>query len=196
LDTVDYRQLFDRSKLIDLNGIPIRVLSEEDHLRVLCVHWLTDGGAYKDKLKDIHYAVERRGPDFDWHWSLNAAGETRKRWVSATILLSRTVYETRIEDTPLSSEEQVLPKWFIKAVKKEWSSDVRLQPIHRHLSNPQSLLKQIRKRIPPNPIQATIEMEGDFDNKPRVFYQIGNTLRRIPPMLSRVSEIILRKISG
>ena len=35
------------------------------------------------------------------------------------------------------------------------------------------IVKQIKKRIPPNPIQATIEMEGSFDARTRVQYQLG-----------------------
>ncbi len=88
LDTLPYAELEARSKLVRLGASDIRVLSDEDHLRVLCVHWLNDGGAYRQKLKDIHFAVENRAEDFAWGRCLNVVSERRRRWIACAILLS------------------------------------------------------------------------------------------------------------
>lgn len=182
-DTVSYTDLFSHSQLVKLNDTDIRILSDEDHLRVLAVHWLTDGGAYKEKLKDIHYAVENRRADFDWDRCLNAAGEKRRRWVICAILLANRYFGTDISDTPVENER--LPEWVVRTVEKEWANDVRLKPLKLFMKDPRGLWRQIRKRIPPNALQATITLEGDFDKKPRIYYQTISIFARIIPSIKR-----------
>jgi hypothetical protein len=184
LDTLPMDELMERSKLVRLGETDIRVLSDEDHLRVLCVHWLNDGGAYKEKLKDIHFAVEDRAGDFDWDRCLNVVPERRRRWIACAILLSHKYLGTNIMDTPLALEKP-LPGWVIKAVEKEWADPVRLQPIVSIYEGPKKLWQQFRKRVPPNPVQATVELGGDFDRYPRTVYQTADIFYRIFTTIKR-----------
>jgi hypothetical protein len=189
LDTVPFHELISHSKLVKLGETDIRVLRDEDHLRVLCVHWLNDGGAYREKLKDIHYAVENRERNFDWDRCLNAAGARRRRWVICAILLAHKYFGTKIDDTPAGGEKD-LPLWLVGAVEKEWRDPVRLKPLELFLRDPQGFWQQLRKRMPPNALQATIEMEGDFDRLPRIYYQAIDTLARIIPSFRRIKTVI------
>ncbi len=193
LDNVSWQNLFENSRLVEIEETPIRILRPEDHLRVLCTHWLNDGGANKERLWDIFYAVENRPDDFEWDRFLEISGPKRRKWFVCALGLAHRYLGLDLKDTPIEKEALAIPKWIIKAVEKEWGSDVKLKPLQNCLRNKKELFEQIKKRIPPNPIQATIEMEGDFDNKPRIFYQIGDIFFRMPKSIKSVSGSISSK---
>jgi len=190
LDTVEWSDLFENSRRLKVEGGDIRVLRPEDHLRVLCVHWLNDGGAEKVKLWDIYYAVENRPADFDWERCLETVSKTRRRWITCTIGLAHHYLGLPLDSTPVKDEAEQLPEWLPRELEREWASSVRLMPLHIYLNNRPALFAQIRKRLRPNAIQATIEMEGSFDAKTRAFYQIGNIFKRIMPSYQRISKTI------
>lgn len=173
LDTVPWSDLFDNSRLTDLDGMRIRILRPEDHLRVLCVHWLADGGANKQRLWDIYYAVANRPSDFDWDRCLLPVARNRRRWIVAVIGIAHRYLGLDLDGLPIAGEAENIPGWMTQCIEAEWHSDVRLEPVVGHLGSPASLIRQLRKRLPPNPIRATVEMEGSIDARSRAFYQLG-----------------------
>ena len=168
--------------LVDLDGTPVRVFRPEDHLRVLCVHWLIDGGAHRDKLWDIYYAVANRPPDFDWDRCLDLVSDRRRRWIIYTIGLANRYLGLQLDDLPFADEARNIPVWMNKCLETEWSKTNFCQPVTSFLSQPSALFRQLRKRLPPNPIRATIEMEGDLDGSLRPFYQIVSVLKMVPSL--------------
>ena len=190
LDSLSWDALYQRSNLVILDETAVRILSPEDHLRIICVHWLNDGGAFKEKLWDIYYAVERRPPNFDWDACISVISETRREWIIRTIGLAHKYLGLRIDDLPFADEAKTIPLWLLRAVEKEWSSDVSLRPLHTCLHDIRLLFRQILKRIPPNPIQATIEMEGRFDSSNRFYYQVGSIFKRFLPSWRRILKAL------
>ncbi len=189
LDRLPWKELFDRCRVIEIEGTHVRVPCPEDHLRIMAVHWLTDGGEYKERLWDIYYAVANRPADFDWNKCLDVVSPTRRKWVITTIGLANKYLGLEIDDLPFADEAKDIPKWIIKTVEREWAREVRLIPLRIAYRKPRMLIEQIRKRLPPNPITATIDMEGEFDDRPRIWYQLGSIAKRIPPSLRRFVDL-------
>lgn len=186
LDAVGWEKLFAATETVKLEGSEVRILCPEDHLRVLCVHWLNDGGADRERLRDIYYAVANRPPNFDWERCLDAAGAKRKRWITCAIGLAEKYLELDLSDTPLAGQTKNIPDWVIQTVEKEWRREIKLKPLGSCLKNKRELLEQIKIRMPPNPVQASIETESEFDEKSRFVPLIANILLRFKLSAKRI----------
>lgn len=186
LDTVRWDDLYENSRLELIDDVLVRVLRPEDHLRVLIVHWLTDGGANKERLRDLYYLIENNLETFDWERSLAVVSERRRQWICKTIGLVHKYYGLEISEFAFFEEANELPKWLTQTLEKEWAADIKLKPLHTLLGNRKELWQQFKKRFPPNAIQATIDMEGSFNNIPRLYYQIGSMFIRLKPSVRRI----------
>lgn len=191
LDTLSWEHLFNNSVIEKIADYEIRILCPEDHLRVLCVHWLIDGGIYKEKLLDMFYLIEKSGDSFDWDKCLNVVNLKRQSWIINTIGLLEKYFGLDIERLPFKDRIGNMPMWFIETLEKEWQNPVPLRPLQTCLSNRSLLFTQIRKRVPPNKIQATVEMEGAFDDSSRLRYQINSMFYRILPSVKRIFKTLL-----
>lgn len=190
LDSVEWSDLLANSCELRLEGGSLRVLRPEDHLRVLCVHWLTDGGANKDRLWDIYYAVTNRETDFEWDRFLNIVSATRRRWLVCTIGLAARYLDLDLAGTPIENEARNLPKWLTDTVTREWEREIKFEPLEVAIADRKRLFDQVGRRLRPNPIRATVEAEGSFDARTRVFYQIANIFQRILPSYRRVKKTL------
>lgn len=189
LDTVDYEDLYKNSLIQDCLGKAIRVLRVEDHIRVLCVHWMNDGGANKEKLWDLFYAIDRFRENFDWSRCLDVVCSTRQAWIKSIIGLTYDYLGLETENLPFADELKDNPVWLKRAVEKEWNSNLKLNSLHLFKDNKKVLIKQILKRIPPNPLQATVELEKDIRSEFRFHHQFLNMFKRIRPSLQRILKI-------
>lgn len=190
LDSVEWQNLFEDSVVLSFEDGSVRVLRPEDNLRVLCVHWLNDGGVYRERLWDIYYAVANRPTDFDWNRFLGIVSKRRRRWLICTLGLAGRYLGLDLSDTPINEEAKHLPKWLINAVESEWASVVKPMPLELSLDDSKVLTQQVKSRFNPNPIRATVEMEGSFDARTRFFYKLGNFVMRIPSSYRRVSDTL------
>ena len=193
LDTVNWDELYERAESVQCMESAIFVLSSEDHLRVLCNHWLIDGGINREKLWDIYFAVAIRPKNFDWEKCLGAVSSTRQKWIIYTIGLAHKYLALDIEDIPFKQEAKNIPAWLIKTLEKEWESNVKFQYLDSCLDDPLQFFHQLKKRFPPNSIQATIMSEGEFDDKSRFPFQVRYLWQRTVPTICRLVQTIFQK---
>ncbi len=193
LDNRQWEHVFKRTVTLGIAGKELRVLCEEDLLRVAAIHWLTDGGERKDRLLDIVYLVQNRSHDFDWEYCLAATGIKRRRWVELTLLLANMYFDLELEGLPIETKQLEVPKWLVASVETRWNDPVKFAPLDTYLSDPYGFLKQLRRRFPPNPIMSTIALEGDFNEASRTGYQIRYFFKRLVPSFLRVSGALAGK---
>lgn len=188
LDTLAWEDLFENTTFIDAADEQIRVLRPEDHLRVLAVHWLNDGGRDREKLRDIHYLIDSRGPEFDWTRALDTVSHRRRRWIVCTILLAHQEFNTDLTGTPIETEQGSLPAWLRDRVRHSWQSARTETPLWLLTRQPVEFVRELSTRLVPDPVRATVEMEGDIDASTRSFYRIGNFFQRLVPSVRRAFE--------
>lgn len=178
LDKLSFEELYAGSLMINCCDGVVRTLQAEDHLRILAIHWLTDGGANRNKLWDIYYGLKGRSINFNWDRFLDLTGNRRRRWIECAVGAAQKYLGLSLDSTPLEKASETLPDWFINALEKEWEDSEKLEPLTFSRRDVYKFLRQLKKRFPPNPIHATVLQEGDFDSRLRLFYQIANIISR------------------
>jgi Uncharacterised nucleotidyltransferase len=175
-----FHELYRRSRILGIGNANVRVLGPEDHLRLLCLHFLRHGAWRPLWLCDIAAALETRPPDFEWDYFL---GGSRKHaaWAACAIGLAQQLLDARMAEAPGSVRAQRLPRWLVPAVLRQWGSAYsRFTDSPRfltYLRRPRGLWQALRQRWP-NPIEATISVGGRFNAWPRFPFQIGDCLFR------------------
>jgi hypothetical protein len=179
-----FETLFGRSRQLALESIFVRVLSDEDHLRYLALHLLRHGAYRPIWLCDVAAAVEAADSGFDWD---RALGSNRRLadWTISVIALARELLGAEAAGAPLVVTKKRLPGWLIQNVVDKWAEPIpSRQGEHRHqrpmasyLRNPRGLLGDLRNRWP-DPLAATIEVNGSINWFPRLPFQFAHAVQR------------------
>jgi len=177
-------KLFERSTLLDLNGHQIRVLSDEDHLALLAIHLLKHGAWRPLWLCDIGAVVESIPSTFDWSICLGP-NQKKATWILVAVRLAGSLLNAKTEHLALSREKAELPQWLIASVLRQWDKPVagdrppmsHPRPMSSFLKSPRGLWEGLQQRWP-DPILATVSVNGSFSEIPRLPYQVGNCLLR------------------
>jgi hypothetical protein len=182
-----WNELCQRSRLADLGEEKIRVLSDEDHLRVLCLHLLRSGAWRPLWLCDVALAVESRGPDFNWDVCLSR-DQLKTDWIACTIGLAHQLLGVDVEDTPVSERAKRLPRWLVPAVLRQWSLcrnpdavGMALPTLLHALAEPRKIFRELYARCD-QPVRATITLRGRFNDWPRSPYQLAELIKRSPEL--------------
>jgi Uncharacterised nucleotidyltransferase len=184
-----YERSFDdvlnRSQLLHLNGIPVRIPGDEDHLRFICLHFLYHGGWRPLWLCDVALMVEAASSDFDWDRCLSG-NRKHSDWIACVIGLAYQLLNADISRTPVQQRAKSLPRWLTDAVLRQWGKGPGMSlaenlsfSIPRRLLKPTLLFRAFREHYR-NPIQASVEMNAWFSDSPRSLFQVGSVFLRIP----------------
>lgn len=176
--TID--QIFARSRFVQLGKEQIRVLGTEDHLALLSIHLLKHGAWRPLWLCDIAAAIESLPADFDWQIFLGHR-KNRAAWITCAIGLAHRLLGARIGDLPIRPELTAVPGWLTQGVLDHWSClfpadhlPIRPAPLMvTNLRTGRNILKGVIERWP-DPITATFNLEGRFNNFPRLPYQLAD----------------------
>jgi len=187
-------EVYDRSQLVRLGEVDVRVLGPEDQLRYLCMHMLRHGACRPLWLCDIGVALESLRQDFDWEYLLSG-DRRRSEWVACTIGLAHQLLGARLDGTPVAQRARHLPRWLLPSVLRQWSLAVHYMnsPTMAYcLRHPTQLPKALRLRWP-NPIQATVGVGGPFNELPRLPFQLAECLLRSGYFVTQIPRLIRQK---
>jgi hypothetical protein len=182
-------EVFERSRTLPLGEEHIRILGYEDHLALLCIHFLKHGGWRPLWLCDISTAVESVPPSFDWNLCFGTS-KTRGQWIVATLKVAHLLLDADLSKCPRAKESPEPPDWMVENVLNHWCNPSAMNqaplshpiPMMDLLKRPASLPHGLRQRWP-DPILATVSVNGRFNNLPRFPYQIANCLSRMARFL-------------
>lgn len=196
LDTVAWNDILSNSKLIEMDGVAIRIPRAEDHLRLICVHWLTDGGANRERLWDVYHLVNSRPVGFDWARCLETVSVRRRRWIICTIGLAHRYLGLEIGELPFRDEAEKIPRWVTRCIEKEWKRGGNIEPVLTSIYDRSVMIDQLKRRFPPNPLRSVIEAEGSIDRIVRFDYQMRVLCRRSVPFLKDLGEHLRRRVAN
>jgi hypothetical protein len=187
-------ELYERSHVFEVGGSRVRVLGEEDHLRLLCFHMLRHGAWRPLWLCDVATTVESRCEAFDWGHVL---GRSRRRanWILSALGLAQRLLGANVEGTPAQGSDARLPHWLVASVLERWARPFATEqgtlrhraPMRAYLRRPRGLLKDLRNRWP-GPVEATVAAGGKFDALPRWPFQLAHSLTRAAHFLAGTSD--------
>lgn len=186
----DIETLFSSARRLRLEGVSIRVPSPEQHLRLLCLHFLGHGAWRAVWLVDIALLMEHHAADFSWPRVLE--GHSRQSdWTECTLQLAAQLLEAR-HDGFARQRKRRPPRWLADTVLREWGQGSGLSqrapvgvPREPKGLKPLDLVRNLCAHWR-NPILATVETGGPFNGLPRFPFQLGAAILRLPVFLRRL----------
>jgi len=193
LDNRAFDKFFERTQLVQLGDAAIRIPSDEDLLRIVCMHLLRHGGWRPLWFCDVALLLESRPAAFRWEILV---GNRRRdiNWISTVIGLAHHLLGADIEGYPFTAQARQLPHWLMAQVLQSWETPEPTnnaplnygKPLGEYLRQPRGLLGALKRRWP-NPIEATYSVNGSFNNLPRFPYQLIESLRRAARFLTSLA---------
>jgi hypothetical protein len=180
--------IFARSRLVRLGDLDVRVLGAEDDLRFICLHVLRHGAARPLWLADVAVLLESLPDDFDWDVCLSGS-RRHADWVACAIGLASRLLGACLDGVPVAARAKRLPKWFVPPVLKEWGTPCETpRQVAAYLRSPVLLSRELLHHWP-NPIEATMTVEGPFNEVPRLLFQLSHVVSRAKALFLERSAV-------
>ncbi len=187
------QELFQRSRLVSLDDLEIRVLGCEDHLRLLCLHALHHGVWRPLWLVDVAVMLERLPDEFNWELCMSG-----DRWgadgVRSVLALAHELLGASLDKVPAGHRSRRVPGWLIPAALLEWGRKDHYMTgrgMEEYLWQPKGVIQALYWRWP-NPIRATFATRAPFNELPRLPFQLAECLLRIIRFACRLARIFRR----
>ncbi len=165
-------EVYRRSRLVPLRDGEVRILSAEDQLRHLGLHFMRHGAWRPLWLCDVAVALESLPAGFDWDYC--RSGDRRlTEWMDCAAALAARLLDAQV---PPAAGHSALPRWLAPAVLHAWqqgadANDAVAEPFADCLRSLAALPGSLRRRWP-NPIRAAFTMRvSPFAPLPRVLTQ-------------------------
>ena len=174
-------EVFERSQKIQVSGRTLRIPCPEDHLRLLCLHFLGHGGCRPVWLCDVAAMLEAETDGFDWNLCLGDDPLTT-HWIGLVILLAHTLLGAKIDSVPEQYRKTKLPTWLVPMIFRQWSkplSEHRAPEVFSHVlrRTPNKIGPAVFARWP-DPITARFQAGAWYDERPRWPYQMAYFFRK------------------
>ncbi|MGW8267582.1 MAG: nucleotidyltransferase family protein [Longimicrobiales bacterium] len=182
-------RLFERSRLLSLEGVSVRILGPEDQLRLSTLHGLNHGLCRPLWLCDVAVALETMPRDFDWDYATRG-----DRWLSEGVRCSLGLVRSLLQvdlgeaGVPVSWRERPLPHWLVPAALRAFGATrhyMDLPDPEELVLKPRALLATARLRWS-NPLEVTWRRRAPWNGRPRLPYQVLDYLLRGGGFLSRI----------
>lgn len=194
LDNENADILFNRATTAPARGFMVQVPSEEDHLRILCLHLFRHGAWRPVWLCDIALALETRKKEFNWERFYGHDPRQRER-LTCVISLAQELLGAHFDPATEVEKCGPVPRWLVRAVERRWTRwfnadyrDRALTSLLSHRFEPAIALEDFYFRF--DPLRATVEVNGSFNKTPRLPYQLAALAKRLPEVPARIADVL------
>jgi putative nucleotidyltransferase-like protein len=185
--------LFARSRLVGCDDEQVRVLSDEDQFALSAIHLLKHAAWRPLWLCDLALFLDSMSADFDWDLCLGTDAR-RANWILSAVGLARDLLDASICNERIN-RLAVSPDWLVETVLRNWEKPFATKheplnhaaPMLTYLRRPRGVLKDLKRRWP-NPILATVCVNGTFGSRQRRRYQLRNCLQRTAGLIRATAE--------
>ena len=181
---------------MSVDGLDVRILGSENHLRLLSRHLLRHGAWRALGLCDIGLFPESLPREFDWDYLLSG-DRRRSDWVACVLGLAHQLLGASLEEPRVAERANRLPRWLVSAVLRQWERGHRYpMPMAGYLRYPAGGVPEALRRRWPNPIEATVRRHGPFNELPRLPFQTIEFLLRVARLPFQIGQNLALEVKS